>query len=125
MQEKDYTELVAAHQQRVYVNQAAAQKYMKRMEHLCKLYKAVSTQNIVDFPTGLQSGRNHVHVNQPTTAQQQKQISRLFLSLKLLETGVGSTHMMPALFFLHMFCKDGSQEVGKLVCACAAANTLQ
>ena len=101
LQEKDYTKLVATHHQHVYANQAAAIKYMDSMEHLCKMYKAVITQNRADFPTGLQSGG--IHDKQRTNAQQEKQISRLFLSLKLLEAGVHSTHMMPALIFLHTF----------------------
>ena len=95
----------------MYTQQAAAQKYMATLEHVCRLYKAVMTQDKSLFPTGLQSGKNHVNVTQATSSQHERQISRLFQALKLLDGGSSSPYLMPAVLFLHIYCKDGSQEV--------------
>ena len=113
MQENRYTEAVKGNQLLVYTSQPAAQKYMATLEHVCKMYKAVVTQDKSLYPTSLQSGKNHVNATQSTSLQQEKQISRLFQALKFLDAGVSSllNHFMPAVLFLHAFCKDGSQEV--------------
>ena len=118
MQENRYTEMVKGQEQLVYTHQAAAQKYMATLEHVCKLHKAVMTQDKSLFPTSLQSGKNHVNVTQATSSQQERQISRLFQALKLLDGGGSSPHLMPAVLFLHIYCKNGSQEVALYASLC-------
>ena len=115
MQEEQYTEKVSGMDRKVYGDRAAAGQYMVKLESICRLYRAINTQDADCMPQSLKSGHILYKASAATTLQQEREASRLLQMLHLLVTDSKSNaHMLAAVWFLHGFCHSSSRRVRPL-----------
>lgn len=134
LQENHYITSVGGRSVKLFQNQGAAIRFMETLVSLCTLYKAITEQDTTLFPMFLRRSAPGVNQGQHqggATVQQERQVSKLFCSLSLLESGVrpkdtkdkaslakaakqakitvNNGHMMPALMFLQTYSPDGNK----------------